>query len=145
MTEMRELIARVAGEQRTVLVSSHILSELEHVSDWLLIIDDGRLVYAGPADGFAATARREIVLEPAEATELLRLADVVARHGLEAGRQGRRLVVAVNVVGDGHEPRRLAASLNQAAASSGIVLAEVHVRTPTLESKYLDLVEGARR
>jgi ABC-2 type transport system ATP-binding protein len=146
MTEIRDLIARVAGERRTVLVSSHILSELEHVSDWLLIIDDGRLVYGGPADGFAATARREIVLEPADAAELLRLADVVARHGLEAGCQGHQLVVAV----DGHEPRGLAASLNQAAAASGIVLAEVHVRTPTLESKYLDmvgkdLVEGVRR
>jgi ABC-2 type transport system ATP-binding protein len=44
ITEIRELIARVASDDRTVLVSSHLLAELEHVSDWLLIIDDGRLV-----------------------------------------------------------------------------------------------------
>jgi ABC-2 type transport system ATP-binding protein len=43
------------------------------------------------------------------------------------------------------DPRRLAASLNQAAASAGIFLAELHVRRPTLESNYLQLLEGDRR
>src|SRR5204863_961340 len=57
MSEMRELLARLATRDRTVLVSSHILSELEHVSDWLLVIDRGHLVYAGAAAGFAGTAR----------------------------------------------------------------------------------------
>src|SRR5882757_1634731 len=38
ITEMRDLIGRVAGGDRTVLVSSHLLGELEHVCDWLLII-----------------------------------------------------------------------------------------------------------
>jgi ABC-2 type transport system ATP-binding protein len=46
---------------------------------------------------------------------------------------------------DGHDPRRLAASLNHAAASAGIVLAELHVRRPTLESTYLRLLEGDPR
>ena len=39
----------------------------------------------------------------------------------------------------------LAASLNHAAASAGIVLAELHVRRPTLESTYLRLLEGDPR
>ena len=141
MTEMRELIGRLAAGDRTVLVSSHILSELEQIADWLLIINDGRLVYAGEADRFSSRAGREIVLGPVDAADLLRLADVVSRQGLEVGREGEHLVVAA----DGAAPQVLAASLNQAAASAGIVLAELHVRRPTLESKYLDLVEGARR
>ena len=53
ITEMRDLIGRIAGGDRTVLVSSHLLSELEHVCDWLLIIDGGRLVYAGEREGFS--------------------------------------------------------------------------------------------
>ena len=51
------------------------------------------------------------------------------------------LVVAVN----GHDPRHLAGSLNQAAAAAGIVLAELHVRRPTLESNYFRLLEGDNR
>jgi ABC-2 type transport system ATP-binding protein len=141
MSEMRDLLGRLAAEDRTVLVSSHILSELEQVSDWLLIIDDGRLVYAGEAAGFAAQATTEILLAPAGDDQLLALADVVSAAGLVAGRDGDHLVVAVN----GHDPRPLAVSLNRAAASAGIVLAELHVRRPSLEANYFRLLEGEAR
>src|SRR3990170_3714810 len=46
--EMRGLIGRVAERGRTVLVSSHDLSELEQVCDWLVLIDKGRSLYQGP-------------------------------------------------------------------------------------------------
>jgi ABC-2 type transport system ATP-binding protein len=137
MSEMRELLGRLADEDRTVLVSSHILSELEQISDWLLIIDHGRLMYAGEAAG-SARASTEILLAPAEDDQLLSLADVVSAAGLVAGRDGDHLVVAVN----GHDPRRLAVSLNEAAASAGITLAELYVRRPSLEANYFHLLEG---
>ena len=140
MSEMRELIAELASGDRTVLVSSHLLSELEHVCDWLLVIDRGRLVYAGGADGFRGRAATQVVLAPVDLTSLLALADVVARLGFDAGRDGDQLVVAA---GDS-EARQLAASLNQASAAAGIVLAELHVRRPTLESHYLSLVKDAK-
>ena len=141
MSEMRDLLGRLAVEDRTVLVSSHILSELEQISDWLLIIDRGRLVYAGEAAGFAARAGVEILRAPAETDQLLKLTDVVSREGLVAGRDGDQLVVAVN----GHDPRLLAASLNRAATSAGIDLAELHVRRPSLEANYFRLLEGETR
>jgi ABC-2 type transport system ATP-binding protein len=138
VSDMRDLLSRLAAENRTVLVSSHILSELEQVSDWLLIIDQGRLVYAGEAAGFAAGAEVEILLAPAEDDELLRLADIVSAAGLVAGRHGDHLVVSV----DGHDPKDVAVSLNRASASAGIVLAELHARRPSLEANYLSLLEG---
>jgi ABC-2 type transport system ATP-binding protein len=138
MSEMRDLLGRLADEDRTVLVSSHILSELEQISDWLLIIDHGRLMYAGEAAGFAARSSTEILLAPAEDDQLLSLADVVSAAGLVAGRDGQHLVVAVN----GHDPRALAVSLNRAAASAGITLAELYVRRPSLEANYFHLLEG---
>src|SRR5947208_14226026 len=73
MSEMRDLLGRLAAEDRTVLVSSHLLSELEQVSDWLLIIDHGRLVYAGEAAGFATQTAPELYLAPAAADQLLAL------------------------------------------------------------------------
>jgi ABC-2 type transport system ATP-binding protein len=141
MSEMRDLIGRLAAEDRTVLVSSHVLSEVEQISDWLLIIRDGQLVYAGEAAGFEAQASTEILLAPADLDELLALADIISAAGHVAGRHDDELVVSVN----GHDPRTLAASLNQAAASAGIVLAELHVRRPSLEANYFRVLEGEAR
>ncbi len=45
---MRSLVGGLAGSGRTVLVSSHDLSELEQVCDWLVLIDTGRSLYQGP-------------------------------------------------------------------------------------------------
>jgi ABC-2 type transport system ATP-binding protein len=141
ITEMRDLIRRLARADRTILVSSHILSELEQVCDWLLVIDHGRLVYAGESSGFSSSAGAEIVLGSGDVADLLRLSDIVATYGLEAGREADTLVVGP----DGNDPRELAAALNRSAASAGIVLSELHVRRPTLEASYLRLLEGEPR
>jgi ABC-2 type transport system ATP-binding protein len=138
MSDMRDLIARLAADDRTILVSSHLLGELEQICDWLMIIEQGRLVYAGEAAAFGALTGNEILLGPAEPADLLALADVVAATGHEAGSSGEHLVVPV----EGSDPRAVAAALNRAAAAAGIVLAELHVRRPTLESAYLRMFEG---
>jgi ABC-2 type transport system ATP-binding protein len=138
ISDMRDLIARVAADDRTVLVSSHLLSELEQICDWLMIIEQGRLVYAGEAAAFGARTGNEILLGSADPADLLALAEVVAAAGHEAGRTGDQLVVPI----DDADPRSVAASLNRAAAAAGIVLAELHVRRPTLESVYLRMFEG---
>lgn len=136
MSEMRALISRVAEQGRTVLVSSHLLGELEQVCDWLLVIDNGRLIYSGDRQRF--TGGSEIVFAPIDSAELVRLQAVVATLGLDPVRDGEQLVITAT---DG-DPRRVAATINKAAAVGGIVLAELHVRRPTLESNYLRLVEG---
>jgi ABC-2 type transport system ATP-binding protein len=138
MIEMRALISRVAAEGRTVLISSHLLGELEQVCDWLFVIDNGRLIYAGDRPGFAGTGGNEISFAPMDAAELVTLQAVVSALGFDPIRDGEQLVLTV---ADG-DPRRVAATLNKAAAVAGIVLAELHVRRPTLESNYLRLLEG---
>ena len=141
MSEMRDLIGRLADDERTVLVSSHLLTELEQVCDHLLVIDAGRLVYAGPAEGFRTGAPREVVLAPLDPATLRALADLVSRQGLAAAYEGDGLVVPAG----GDEPRAVAAALNTAAGAAGIALAEVYVRRPSLESVYLGLLEGETR
>ena len=75
--EMRGLIGRLAGGERTVLVSSHVLAELEQVCDWLIVIDDGRLVFQGPAeellDRSGAQPRRRSRAPAATSTACARL------------------------------------------------------------------------
>jgi len=135
--EMRRLIAAIAGQSRTVLISSHILSELEHVCDWLMVIDGGRLVYTGPVAGFVTHAIR-IALAPLRPDDLSALADVVAGRAPHCERAGDRLVVH----GDGAEPRALAAELVRAALHGGVDLAEIHIERPTLETTYLDRLDA---
>lgn len=51
--EVRSLI-RALGENKTILLSTHILQEVEAVADRVLLINSGRLVYDGTADGLLA-------------------------------------------------------------------------------------------
>ena len=60
--ELRELLRLLAGEEKTVFISSHILAELEDVVDNVVIIKEGRLVYAGPIEERDGDVTREFTL-----------------------------------------------------------------------------------
>ena len=141
MSEMRALISRVASEGRTVLVSSHLLSELEHVANWLVVIDRGAVVYQGPADRFIHEADTVLTVSAEHEADTGRLAALVRSAGFDTEEAESGLTVSL---GDA-EPRSAAASLNRAALDEGIVLAELHLRRATLESHYLTLVQGGER
>jgi ABC-2 type transport system ATP-binding protein len=141
--EMRGLIGRLAGGERTVLVSSHVLAELEQVCDWLIVIEGGRLVYQGPAAELLDGSGASLVVAPEHPRDLERLRGMLATagHDSRAG-DDDRLQIAVN----GADPRGLAAAVNRAAGSGGIVLAELHVTRTSLEERYLTMVsEGEDR
>ena len=142
INEMRQLIVDIAREDRTVLVSSHILSELEQVCDWLIVIHHGTLVYQGPARGFLGQAASVVALVPEHHADLDRLAALVRAGGREAHPDGDG---ALAVTVDGDDPRAVAATLNRAAMDVGVVLAELRVDRPTLESHYLAVVTGGSR
>jgi ABC-2 type transport system ATP-binding protein len=50
MAWLRDLLKGLAREGRTVLVSSHVLSEVQQTVDNVVIIQDGTLRYSGPLD-----------------------------------------------------------------------------------------------
>jgi ABC-2 type transport system ATP-binding protein len=141
INEMREFIRSVGDGERTVLVSSHILSELEQVCDWLIVIDRGSLVYQGPTQGFRGQAGTVIALAPEHLGDLERLAALARADGHEPRADGAKLIVPVAE----DDPRAVALALNKAAIAQDIVLAELHVRRPSLESHYLAVVEERDR
>jgi ABC-2 type transport system ATP-binding protein len=141
INEMRQFILELADGRRTVLVSSHILSELEHISDWLIVIDQGSLLYQGPADGFLRQVPTVLVLGPEHLGDVDRLAALVRATGHEPRQENGELVVPV----EEHDARAVAATLNRAAIAEGVVLAELHLRRPSLESQYLAAIDGRER
>jgi ABC-2 type transport system ATP-binding protein len=99
--EMKELIRELRRMGKTILISSHILPELEELCTWVGFIDAGRMAAAGPMaevrDAVVSGRRLRISLadhgeeEMARAEELLRGHDGV----LEVARMPDHLVVAV--------------------------------------------------
>jgi ABC-2 type transport system ATP-binding protein len=139
--EMRGLIGRLASGGRTVLVSSHVLAELEQVSDWVIVIAAGRLVFQGPAAELLDQSGASLVVAPEHPGDLDRLRALLA----SAGHAGRARDGRLEIVVDGADPRGLAAAVNRAAGEGGVVLAELRVARTSLEDRYLTMVDGGAR
>jgi ABC-2 type transport system ATP-binding protein len=139
--EMRTLIGGLAGTGRTVLVSSHDLSELEQVCDWLVLIDTGRSLYQGPTRAFLDDAAGGLALRPQYPDQIEPLLDLLVQQGLRTERRDDRLVVSL----DDLPPTDIAAIVNRAAFEADIVLVELGLMHTTLEDRYLTLVQGGAR
>jgi ABC-2 type transport system ATP-binding protein len=129
---MRRLLGSLAAEGRAVLVSSHLMSELEDVADHVVVVGRGKvLADASVADLIAHASDNRITLRttaPAEATDIL----------VNAG----ATVVAVDRGGlsvSGLEAVRIVALLGQHA----VPFSEVSAHRATLEDVYLQLTAGA--
>ncbi|MER5863455.1 ATP-binding cassette domain-containing protein [Kitasatospora sp. NPDC002040] len=92
---VRGLFRRLAAEGRTVFLSSHLMSEMEHTADDLVVIGRGRLVAAEPVAGFAARSGRLGVLvrtpQPAQLAALLTAAGAEVAPDRAAGPERLRV------------------------------------------------------
>ena len=61
--DLQELLRLLAAEQKTIFISSHILAELEEMIDQVVIIDEGKLVFAGRPEERLADGLRKTVLD----------------------------------------------------------------------------------
>jgi ABC-2 type transport system ATP-binding protein len=123
---LRDFLRGLAGEGRTILISSHVLSEVAQTVDEVVIIHRGRLVrQAAMADVEAMAAGSTTVRSP------------------EAARLGTLLVAAqVNVHDRGDGGLSVAAPpelVGEIAAANGIVLHELGIERATLEEVFLEL------
>ena len=76
---IRLLMRSLAAEGRTVFVSSHLMSEMEHTADHLIVIGRGRLIADCPMAGFIAGASTAAAV--VKTPDIQRLADVVNAAG----------------------------------------------------------------
>ncbi|MFC6706057.1 ABC transporter ATP-binding protein [Flexivirga alba] len=141
MRDIRAMVRRIAADGRTVLISSHLLAELEHICDRVIVLDQGGLRYSGPLTELP-TSRPEVILlrsgGPAEDDELHRM---LSTQGLTVERRTDGFAVDVGNV----DPALLAGRINRNAAESGIHLVELHHQKQSLEDRVLDLVGTGTR
>ena len=145
MQDVRRLVRDIGDQGKTVIVSSHLLAELEAVCDWLIVVDQGGLVHCGPVAELGA-GTDDVLVVGAGRNERERLAKVIHGFGREGvvhdeGAGSLRIVLA-----PGEDAYALAAALNREAHASGVVVNELqHVRAD-LEARFLSLVgEGGQR
>jgi ABC-2 type transport system ATP-binding protein len=128
--EMRDLMRDIVAAGATVVLSSHILGEVQHLCDSVTIISRGRRVAAGPvSEVLAAQDKGEFrvrVDDPERAVEVL------SGKGATVRRESDHLVVSRVP-----EP----AWITQSLAAQDIWLTELTPITPDLESVFLHLTD----
>lgn len=93
--EMRDLMGTLAAEGTTVVLSSHILSEVQQICDTVTIISLGRRVTAGPvAEVLALHATNEVRVRLESAAELASAANALRSAGIEVALHENHLVAS---------------------------------------------------
>ncbi len=135
IVKIRELITEL-GRDHTVILSTHILPEVEQICRRVLIIDDGKIVADGTPDhlrsGLAGTAELKVQLEAPEAEARLGLETLRGASDVRSEGNGRYLVA----VDGGADLRREVFAL---AVAKGWVLLELTQTMPSLEDIFLRL------
>jgi ABC-2 type transport system ATP-binding protein len=129
---MRELLQSLAAQGRTVLVSSHLLSEMQVLADDLVIIAAGQLVRQGTVteilDSMTLGAR---VLVRTPNSEALETAVREKGGAVTGGEDGALLVTGLE-----------AAQVGAAAFAAGVELHELTPERPDLEAVFLALTHN---
>ena len=133
IVEMRGLIRSFADDGMTVLVSSHLISEIEQICDYVVMIRAGRLVHQGSVADLRATQQRDVIAAPEHDADLEQLAKVLAAAGCTATVQPAEHAVRIETAG------LSAADLNRLAASNGITLRQLAEQTRSLERAFFAL------
>ncbi len=134
--EVRALLARLADEGTSVVVSSHLLGEIEAVCSHLVVMMEGRTSFAGPLERFLRERRSTLRLTPDDPADVAALIDLCHAQGLAAHAD------AGDVVVDAREDR--AADLNLRAVESGIAVRGLRADHPSLEEAFIQVTGAAR-
>jgi ABC-2 type transport system ATP-binding protein len=131
IVEIRELLRDLGREGRTVIVSSHQLSEIEAVCDHLVVIRFGELVFSGPMAEMMKRTREHIDVTSEHAADMPRLEAALVAGGWAVTAVDDLLRVAAAA--------DRAADLNRAAAAAGVTLSRLIVAQDNLEEIFLEM------
>ena len=137
--QMRDLLASLRDEGKTIFVSSHLLSELEQIAGHLVIIRQGSLVFQGPLEELVQAQQPELRLEPEEAKDADLLTDIASALDWTADIVAGQVRVLIPAHLSEGEQRHRAAELNRRAHSAGVNLARLEIHRPSLEDAFFEL------
>ncbi len=129
--EMRQMIRTLVGEGRTVVISSHLLDEVEKTCDAVAIIDQGKLVVQGPVSQIAGSRRQVFI----GCDDTVRAAAVLQGRGAVAGLS----VEAPGLLRVTPGQSVNVASVNRLLVEAGISVDRIEPVRATLEERFLEI------
>jgi len=125
---IRELLRSLAGQGRTVFVSSHLMSEMAQTADHLIVVGRGRLVADEPVDAFISRAsRRNVVVRTPDAD---RLRDLLLAEGAVVTSQDGAMLDVIGMD---------AVQIGEIAAAQRVTLHELTPQRASLEEAFMEL------
>jgi ABC-2 type transport system ATP-binding protein len=134
MAEMRTFIRDLGRGRRTVLLSSHLMTEVEHVCDRVGVINRGTLVGEGTVDELRGRESLWVEAEPLDSAERL----LAAFRGVE---KVARIDGGLRVAAD----PAAAPTINRALVEAGIAVGELRRDRASLENVFLELTSEEER
>ena len=129
--EVRSLIKDLAADGTSVFVSSHLLSEIEMICEYLVMLREGKVIFSGKTGDLLSAQQPILVAKPEYEVDLNKLVDIVKKSGHEVTvKDGSAHVTS---------PADWSATLNRLAFEAGITLASLTCVLPTLEETFFEM------
>jgi ABC-2 type transport system ATP-binding protein len=129
--EVRALLRSLADNGTTVFVSSHLLSELEIISDYLVMLRKGEVVFAGKIEELLLAQQHVIIARGQDHSDLEKILSIATSLGHTATIRNNEVHIQANA--------DWAATLNRAAFDAGITLAQLSPQVPNLEETFFEM------
>ncbi len=134
IVEIRGLMKSLSNDGITIIVSSHLLAEVEQVCDHLVMINNGRLVFQGPVTDLLDGQSAELMARTEHPEDVAALLTLVRDTGRLASIADGTLTVTADV--------EWAGELNRLAARASITLVHLSERRPTLEEAFFTMTRS---
>ncbi|MEI6038953.1 MAG: ABC transporter ATP-binding protein [Actinomycetes bacterium] len=131
--EIRELIKELAENGTSVFVSSHILSELEMISEYLVMLRKGKVIFSGRTQDLLGNQKPITSAKPEYQVDLNKLVMIVKELGYQARVENGAIYIPVGA--------EIGAVLNRAAFEAGVTLSSISTQQPTLEETFFEMTE----
>jgi len=129
--EIRNLVKDLASDGTSVFISSHLLSELEMISESLVMLREGKVLFAGRTQDLLQSQVSSLVAVPEFSVDLNKLVEIATSHGHSAAvSNGAVQISAESTWG---------ATFNRLAFNAGVTLSSLAITQPTLEETFFEM------
>ena len=129
--EVRDLLKGLASQGVTVFVSSHLLSELELISEYIVMLRKGEVVFAGTMQDLLLQQQPVILVKTENPSYLEKIVAIAQADGHKATVRSE----VAHIEG----PAQWAGTLNKKAFDAGITLTQLAPQLPNLEETFFEM------
>ena len=132
--EVRDLLKKLASQGTTVFVSSHLLSEIEIISQHIVMLRKGEVVFAGAIEDLLLNQKPTIIVRTENQGDLEKVGAIATADGHHVTiRHGEAHIEG---------PHEWAPVLNKKAFEAGVTLSQLTPMLPNLEETFFEMTGG---